>query len=275
MLERVLGLLATTGMGPEVLAMANVAETSGRALETRSRLSPGQQVVIGYDAVGTPVSQRAGPAGLSITTDTADGLSSGLAAGFYPTGSGLYALPTGARVSLHAADAEGRALAQARELVMTRIDGRVTTLVRRMPSLLPETPDLATVALTAEAVEPVFGIGDIETTVLGSVNAGLAVTRVTRRAIPGPIGARFDTLPAEITRGMDGHMKAANATSATATSAGTHAGTAAVLVANIATTRMDVTGRIATVVSGHAAAINSQVTTVLGSVNSGIVGQGD
>ena len=125
--------------------------------------------------------------GVLVTESTAAGLSSGLAAGIYPPGSALYAVPPAGQLSLFQEAQDRRALALATELVMTRIDGSVTNIIT---GIVP--PEMASVYALQQG--PAIGVvlGEVQSTVIGSVNTGEIVTHVDVTASLGQMGGGID-----------------------------------------------------------------------------------
>jgi hypothetical protein len=110
-LDRVLLLVDSMGFGPTSGYLMNVAVSAGAAPvgDTR-RLRAGDTVIVGYPAGGAAIRATADASGLIVTPDSANAMATGLSAGIYPLGSGLYSLPPAAHISLFQQDAQNRAL---------------------------------------------------------------------------------------------------------------------------------------------------------------------
>lgn len=270
-LERVLGTIAATPLVSAHGVLANIAETFSAAPQSAPRrLDPGDRVIIGYDATGTPVHATADVFGVTVTPSQAAALGAGVPPGFYPAGSPLFALPASVQVSLFEYDATGAALEEARVLTETRIDGRITNRVNRV---IPG--DLARVASVALDQDAMIGLGMIGATALGAVNAGSIVTDVTARWDPGATRAQIDLATAQVALGASGAVQAAATTTGLASQHATQAagGSAetAVALLNIGSNRMDITGAVLTVVRQQSLQVEAAVTTVLGAVNGGTI----
>lgn len=271
LLERLLVSISVDHAQANWNMKANIAENYAGIATAARVLTPGDKVVIGYDAGGTPVEAISGVNGISVTPLQANALQSGLAAGLYPAGSRLYALPPGAQLSLYEAAEDGRALAAAQELFASLIDGRITML---MYSTLPV--ELAEIAVISEGLN--FGdFGAIASTALGAVNTGEIVTGVRIEPIAGPIGFQVDLLKAQIAHGPNATIDAAVTDSLHAVSSRVlelgGSPNSAVLALNYAGNTMTVTTAILNQVSGVSLKINSLVSTAIGAVNGGIVGR--
>ncbi len=252
--------------------MANIAENaSGSLAVAPRRLMPGDRVVIGYDAGGYAVTSVAGDNGLAVTSAQAAGLQSGLSEGLYPVGSQLYSVPPAARLSLYEAAADGQSLASARELLNTRIDGRVTNLIY---STVPE--DLAEIAAITRGAR-FATMGEIGTTALGAVNAGDILTGLKTERLVGPIGVEIDLLKARIAEGPDAHYQAAvtDTVIAVRTSNRELGGEPDLPAArlNIAANMMPVTAAVVNRTMGVSVKVDSITATAIGAVNGGFVGR--
>jgi len=272
MLESLLRAIDTEHADASWNIMANVAENApGAFVNTNRLLRPGDRVVIGYDTEGNPVTSVAGAGGLAVTSAQAAGLQSGLSAGLYPVGSQLYSVPPAARLSLYEAAADGQSLASARELLTTRIDGRVTNLIY---STVPE--DLAEVAAITRGAR-FAAMGEIGTAALGAVNAGDILTGLTAERVVGPIGVEIDLLKARIVEGQDASYHAAVTDTVFAMRAShRELGGAPDLPAvrlNIAANLMPVTAAVVNRTMGVAIKVNSITATAIGAVNGGLVGR--
>lgn len=271
LLERLLVSIADQYAHENWNINANIAENFGDIGMGMRLLAPGDKVVIGYSTAGSPVEAIASENGILVTKLQADALQSGLAAGRYPAGSLLYALPLGAQLSLYQAAEDGRALTSAQELLSTRIDGRITTL---MHSTLPA--DRVEVASIFSGVN-FADIGYMTSTALGAVNSGELVAAVRRESAVGPIGVQVELLKAQIAQGRDVGIDVAITNSMQAVSSRTSelggSPDSAILELNFAGNEMGVTAEIVNQVSGVSLSVNSLVSTAIGSINAGIVGR--
>lgn len=273
-LEAVLERIAGMGQSPLAAIMANVAESSGGPVEATRVLRPGDRVIIGYDSAKVPVYGTASPAGVLVTTAQAEAVvPTGLAAGLYPVGSALYALPPAGQLSLYEEAQDGLKLDRARELMLSRIDGSVTNIVTGLlfPDLAPRT---LISAYDGTAAQDLFGIDEINTTVLGAVNAGEIVTRVSVKYVTEHLDAAVGMSLAEISSGANMTLNevavdTARARSITSSQLGGPDGAA--LALNMAANVMEITGRVENRVQGHGASVARAVTTVIGAVNGGVV----
>lgn len=271
-LERV--LRALDAMGPPLTGVfANVAAQG--APDAARVLRPGDRVIVGYAPGGAAVTALAGPEGLYLDPAQAAGLQTGLAAGLYPPGSALYALPPAGQLSLYQADRDDRALAQAREFLATRVDGSITTVMTGLT--LPELALVHAGPGGGPGYDPAGALaGRIEATVLGAVNTGQVVTALAIDVVPqDPGGALFPAL-AGIAAGASQSVHQAQGEGVSALSArigqlggGPEGG---VLMLNLAANEAEVLGRIETRISGQSARLGSMVATVLGAVNGGAIG---
>lgn len=271
-LQRVLAALDAMGASPVAGLFANIAASTSPVVEqVGRRLVAGDAVIIGYDALGAPVRATATAEGVLVTESTAAGLSSGLAAGIYPPGSALYAVPPAGQLSLFQEAQDRRALALATELVMTRIDGSVTNIIT---GIVP--PEMASVYALQQG--PAIGVvlGEVQSTVIGSVNTGEIVTHVDVTASLGQMGGGIDLALAEVTVGANQALDRA----ATANAAALHFENRALggapdlraVMINLAGNAQTVTGAVTTIVTRQSVAIGDSVTTVIGAVNAGVVG---
>ena len=268
-LQRVLSTIARTPLVSADSIIANIAETFSRGLTPSPRtLTAGDRVIIGYDPFGNPVETTADVFGLTVTGDQASALGAGVPPGFYPAGSRLFALPTSVQLSLFETDADGGALGEARVLTESRIDGSITNRINRV---IPD--DLSRVASVALDETAQVTVGMIGATALGSTNAGTIVTDVLARYDPDASRTRIDLAMAEAAIGAAGAMRITETTTAMAREqvSWTAGGSAdnALAMLNISSSRMDVTGAVATIVRQQSLRIETVTTTVLGALNGG------
>lgn len=269
-LDRVLQLIDQMYSGPDnPFIMANIAVTSPSLQERPRLLAPGDTVIIGYDIANGPVYATAGPSGLSVTPADAAKLTRGVAAGLYPPKSALYALPPAGQLSIHAETEAGAPLDLAQETVMAKIDGTVFNTILGVYS------GVASEVRSAKVISAVNELGTISTTVLGAVNSGEIVTHV--RLVTDPLGQMdFDQIdPAILARGADMGKFVAVAGAAKAMSLDVSpAGSVPhqmVMSLNLASNRMEITGRVRNIAMGTATIVDQVTTTVLGAVNTGSV----
>lgn len=271
-LAKVLGRIAEMGGSPLATVMMNVAETAAAPVDQLRTLRPADRVVIGYGPGGVPVLAAADALGLRVTPEAAAALQTGLAAGLYPLGSALHRLPPAGQLSLVAQAQDGRRLDLARELVLSRIDGSVTTLVQGL--LLPDlAPALMVAAHQDGPGDALLRLGAIASTVLGTVNAGELVTHVQAGWSADALTPRIDLALAGVDTGASTGWQAAATTAATADALrsavmGGQPGARA-LVANLSSNAQAVTGAVRLRVDGVGIAASSAITTVLGAVNGG------
>ena len=271
-LEGVLERINQMGGSPLMSIMANLAETIATPVTEDRKLLEGDRVILGYDISGNPVTTVAGPTGVTVTPVLAASMTSGLAAGLYPVGSALYALPPAGQLSLFDETVTGRALETARELAMSRIDGSVTNIIEGLllPDLVPAT--LVAAQIAQSVAENQIVMQDIRTTVLGAVNTGEIVTNVTVSFQPG---GSVDLALAGISNGADIAVQQAQTRSAWASSVqfsqiGGQPDVQA-LALNIAHSASAITGAVVNRVNGQSVVVGDIVTTVLGAVNGGRV----
>lgn len=268
-LERIFAALAETAFGADVLFMVNVAENTSSFMSQPARLKSGQTVVIGYDTVGAPVIAQSDDFGVTVTAAQALELERGLPPGFYPTGSGLFSIPTGAQLSLYEADRDGQAIATARELVSTRIDGQILTVIGLSPRFA-EFGDLALVAGQNSALRAITQIDALQTTVLGAVNNGIAVTNVVAN-YGTDVLVPTDIIASKVSRGANmSYMQAATDQVEAVHLVQVVTSGPSVLM-NLASNDMDVIGSIRLRVSDQSGSALKVVTTAIGAVNSGII----
>ena len=272
-LARVLDQISGMGVSPLAAVMMNAAVN---APATAARLlAPGDIVVIGYAADGRPMRAEAGAGGLLVPDVLAAGMTSGLAAGLYPVGSQLYALPPAGQLSLFDAAQDGRRLAQARDLALSRVDGTVTTILRGL--ILPDlAPTLLASAYQAPHGPDAMQIEEITSTVLGAVNAGEIVLNLQAEWDVGAQLPRIDLALAGIARGADTALSEAVTTRTSSLAARIAATPAAQgagsMMLNLATNALTVTGAVVQDVQGVTYGVQSTVTTVIGAVNGGRIG---
>lgn len=271
-LARVLGRIAEMGASPLAAVMMNVAETVPDAGMQARPLRPGDTVVIGYASDGEPVTATAGPLGVQVAPEMAARLATGLAAGLYPVGSALHSLPPAGQLSLMAQAADGRRLDLARELVLSRIDGSVTTIVKGL--LLPDlAPAMLVTAQDGWAHIGVLDMGALTTTVLGTVNAGELATNIRAEWSPEALASRIDLALAAVDSGSALALDAAQGGNAAAGAASSRVlggvEDSRALLLNLSSNAMAVTGAVALRVDGASIAAAGVATTVLGAVNGG------
>lgn len=260
-LARVLDLIDSE---PLTGLFVNMAENLPQVTTGRVLLQPGDEVVVGFDAQGMPVTAVAGAAGLRVDAGTAAGMSSGLAAGLYPIGSALYDLPPGGQLSLWQEAANGAALAEARALMTSRIDGRIL-----IGAYAAVTEDLdfsrfAATAVTQSAQTAALG-EELSSTVLGVSNAGVVLAGLDQ------LGPKTDF--SDVSVGVNGLVQQARSGTASALvlTSGQIGGSAAspALVANIGANAADVTGAVLIEMQGVALRVGRIGPTVIGAVNGG------
>lgn len=277
-LENVLRLLTRFDEAPLTGFFGNIAANAG-GLETSPRqLRALDQVVYGYDALGTPLVGTAGPSGLVVTPVMARDAATGLTAGIYPVGSALYDLPPAGQLSLLKEAQDGAALRQATETLLSRVDGSITTVIvgLRFPDLVPNSlvPVLRQVAINQ--IVPDFTAGPLTTTALGAVNAGQVVTNVVvTLGDTVPNGTTLADHMGQIAAGASASMQVASAgavraVQSTMTGMAGQPGGRAILL-DLASNQTEVIGRVDLVIEGANASVADIATTVLGAVNSGSV----
>lgn len=271
-LQRVLAALDAMGASPVAGLFANIAASTAPVVEqVGRRLVAGDAVIIGYDALGDPVRATATAEGVMVSESTASGLASGLAAGLYPPGSALYSVPPGGQLSLFQEAQDQRDLALATELVMTRIDGSVTNIIT---GIVP--PELAAVYAVQQGPDIGLVLGEVQSTVIGSVNTGEIVTHLDVTASLGQVGGGIDLAMSEIAVGANQALDRA----ATANAMAQHFENRALggapdlraVMVNLAGNAQTVTGAVTTIVQSQSVAIGDSVTTVIGAVNAGVIG---
>ncbi len=271
-LERVLPLVTRIEALTANSVFANIAETVTvpNQLSDR-RLSAGDRVVTGYATDGTPTFGVAGLDGLTISQTDASRHDRGLPPGFYPNGSLLFQLAPGAQLSLFNEAQDGALLAQAQELALSRIDGRITTQLLGLT--LPE--ELTAIAAVSSDLSQITTVGNLQSTTLGAVNTGEIVTNIQVDYVPTLDTPAIGFASSRIATGYNAALDSAatSVTEATAVDTTTLGGSAeaAVLALNIASNMAEVTGAVMTHIQGRSASVGTIVTTVLGAVNGGVV----
>lgn len=270
-LERLLVSIAQEHANANWNIKANIAENSGNIGSRPRVLAPGDQVVIGYNASGDPVSAIADKHGVVVTQSQADTMQSGLGAGIYAPGSLLYALPPSARLSLYQATEIGRALSAAQELLVTWIDGRIKNrMYSNLPANLVEVASISSVLNFAD-------FGNLTSTALGAVNTGEIVSSVQAEFTVEPIGIQVELLKAEIGQGPNASIDVAVTNSLYAVSSRTAelgaSSDPSVFILNLAANEMNVSAAIENQVSGISFSVRSLVSTAIGAINAGVVGR--
>lgn len=270
-LESVLARIDQMGNSPLMSVMVNLAETIASPIISDRLLMAGDRVILGYDVAGNMVSATAGPAGVFVTPAMAGSMSTGLAAGLYPVGSTLYALPPAGQLSLFHETGAGQVLETARDLALSRIDGTVTNVIEGL--LLPDLVPATLVAVyDGQSAQQGLVIQDIRSTVLGAVNTGEIVTQIS---VSLQQGGTIDLALAGITQGADIAVREAQSRTAAASSVQiSQIGGRPEVVAlalNLAHSASDISGAVVNRVNGQTIGIGEIVTTVLGAVNGGRV----
>jgi hypothetical protein len=273
-LEEVLRRIDLMGSSPLSAIMVNLAENIATPLQSPLGLQPADMVIVGYAGDGAAVLVQAGPAGVTVSPELAQSMSAGLSAGLYPVGSQLYQLPPAGQISLYEESREGQALAQAQALLMSRIDGSITTFITgiRLPELAPA--QLASVYDTRHASD-LLDLKQINSTVLGAVNTGEVVTNVTAAWRTGELAPIIDVRLAEVNMGANARATEAAVGTADASSLSMlelgASSDAPSLVLNQATNGMAIAGQIRTIVQNQSVHIGGLMTTTIGAVNAGAV----
>lgn len=271
-LEDLLARIDRMGISPLMSVMINLAETVATPTSEARQLQAGDPVIVGYDAAGNAVSGIAGPRGVVVTPAMAGAMPRGLAAGLYPLGSALYTLPPAGQLSLYHESASGLALASARDLAMSRIDGTVTNVISGL--LLPDLVPASLVAVYDAEGGPggLMILQDIHTTVLGAVNTGEIVTEISVGWQPG---GSIDLALAGVSQGASIAVQEAQTRTAAAQSVDIHqiGGRPDVqaLALNLAHSACGISGAVMNDISGKTGGIGDIVTTVIGAVNGGRV----
>jgi hypothetical protein len=269
-LERVLVAIADMGDGSPLTGIfANIAETVPGLTAVPRRLSAGDEVIVGYDANGAPVTATAGLTGVQVDSTSAAQIATGLAAGFYPIGSQLYQLPPAGQLSLWQSAQDGAALDEARTLLASRIDGRIN-----VAGLATVTNDVDYVALASVATDEASraaALGQsIQSTVLGVSNSGTVLTGLSAIVDPVDLSAVRYGLNVDIRHATSG---AALAISEVSTQLGGQSDSR-ILALNVAANVVDVTGAIRIDLAGVSMHIDDVRSTVLGAVNGGSIVSG-
>jgi hypothetical protein len=275
-LESVLAKIDQMGGSPLMSIMVNLAETIASPTTKDRLLMAGDRVILGYDAAGNAVSATAGPMGVLVPSAMALSMPTGLAAGLYPVGSALYALPPAGQLSLFHETGAGQALEIARDLALSRIDGTVTNVIEGLllPDLVPAM--LVTVYDGQGGQGGLLAIEEIHSTVLGAVNAGEIVTQIRVSLQPG---ATIDLALAGISRGakiavQDAQNRSTAAGSLQIRQIGAIPEMQA-LALNLAHSASGISGAVLNRVEGQTVDIGEIVTTVIGAVNGGRVNGAD
>lgn len=275
-LEEVLFRIDLMGTSPLSAVMVNLAENIATSRSAPRTLQPGEQVIVGYDRNGSAIALQAGPAGVMVPPELAANMSTGLQAGLYPVGSHLYQVPPAGQLSLYEQSRDGEALSRAQALLMSRVDGSITTVISgvMLPELAPA--QLARVYDGHQDTDA-LGLDSIRSTTLGAVNTGQILTNVTAKwqadALTPDIGVRL----AEVSMGASTQLAEAMITTAGASSLSTHelGGTrGAALVLNQATNGTAIAGQITTIVQSQSVRIDEILTTAIGAVNAGAINPG-
>lgn len=260
-LERVLRLIEAQDFSAVFINSAIAMEGLHDAALT---LQPGQEVVVGFDALGNPVTATAGATGLWVDDAAAGGIATGLARGLYPVGSALYSLPPAGQLSLWQQDAQGSALREARGLIAGRVDGRIG--IAALADDL-QFAQLGAAAVTDRAVTAATG-RVIASTVLGVSNAGTVLSGLTSEALVPDLSS--------VTMGATGRIDqaiAAGGVEALAQSSRLVAGGEgpSLVALNLGSNAQDVTGAVRLQVERVAVQVGAIAPTVLGAVNDGLV----
>lgn len=273
-LEEVLFRIDLMGTSPLSAIMVNLAENIATPLQTTRDLLAEDLVIVGYASDGTTVTVQAGADGLTVTPELAASMSSGLRAGLYPVGSQLFQLPPAGQLSLYEQSREGEALSQAQALLMSRVDGSITTVITGivLPDLAPAR--LASVYDTRNEADR-LGFQQISSTVLGAVNTGEILTNVSATwqadALTPQIGLRL----AEVSLGANAHVSEAIIDTASASSLSLvelgGSSTNPALVLNLASNGTAIDGHIRTIVQNQTILIGEIMTTTIGALNAGAV----
>ncbi|SOB89439.1 hypothetical protein SAMN05877809_1017 [Rhodobacter sp. JA431] len=275
-LADVIARIESMGPAPLMAVMANVAQNTAQALFSPRLLSPGDNVVVGFDAEEEEVFATAGATGLEISQTQAASIATGLSAGLYPIGSALYELPPAGQLALWEEARDGSALAAAQSQTWSRIDGSIQTVL----TTELQRNILADVVAVAQPpawdwTESDFGI--LAATALGAVNTGEIITRIDvawDADLDRPdLGIRSALL--ETGASIDLVQTQTNTTAAQSLQLTRLGSTpdAAALLLNLASNNSEVIARVDTRVYNIAAGINGAITTVIGAVNAGQVGE--
>lgn len=274
-LAEVLDRIAGMGVSPLGAIFLNASFNAPRPLIQPRGLQPGQRVIVGFDPLGSPVHATAGETGLLVSPELAGSLSSGLAAGLYPPGSALYSLPPAGQLSLYEADRNGDRLDRATESVLAAVDGSITNIIESR--LLP---DLAPVRAMAGSLQPpvdrMVDFDTVSSTVLGAVNSGEIIAAIRVETLIADHLPVIDIDAAGIALGGSFRLDESailDGVAAQSLAIRQPGGTpdARSLVANLSSNLGAVNGRIANHIAGQGVNIASITSTVIGSVNAGIV----
>lgn len=271
-LVEVLRKIAAMGPSPLGAVMMNASVNAPLATRRPSHLQTGQSVVIGYGPGGTAITAPATAQGVLITPLEAAELTSGLAAGLYPVGSQLYAVPPAGQLSLYQLDQRGRQLEQATSMALATIDGSIQNIITA--ALFPDLAEVRIRAFDAsQQAARGIDIADLSTTVLGAVNSGKIISEIRIDAIVPDGATLLGTDPASIGQGaMIGLQEAmagnATAISMTRSEIGTQTDISA-LILNLAQSASAVNAQVANMIDGQSASIKTITTTAIGSVNDG------
>lgn len=276
LLSDVLERIARLGPSPLAAIMVNASVNAPLPQTVPRRMADGMRLIIGYDPAGNAVEATAGPDGLLVTPQTSALLQSGLAAGLYPIGSAVFSLPPAGQLSLYEADRNGARLERATEMLLAGVDGSVTTII---DGLLM--PDLAPVQALARQVQTpdahVLQLDRVTTTVLGAVNSGEIVSSIRIDQLVDTATITIDIDKAGIATGHSiatGQAIAGNAQAhaLTARQIGGEDGVSALLL-NLSVNASEINGAVITEIRNQTTHISSITTTVIGSVNSGLVAE--
>lgn len=253
--------------------MINLADNSPSGMTLMPRyLTAGDRVIVGYDVSGQPDYATVGETGLTVTAEDAFDHVRGLPPGFYPVGSMLFQLEPAAQLSLYESDFSGQSLEAAQVLVMSYIDASITTYISGVVS-----HELTEIAAIEFDFDQIIDVGTIQTTALGAVNTGEIVSNINVDFNPDLSVPEMNYALSQIANGVNGAVSEAESTSTYAINGVTDAigGTedTAFLALNIASNSSAIVGRVMTTVHARSAVVHDVVTTVIGAVNGGIVGQ--
>ncbi|MBR2655601.1 MAG: hypothetical protein IKD58_03760 [Loktanella sp.] len=271
-LERVLALLDSAY--PHIQASnisANIAENISNPTTRPRSLVTGDRVIIGYDSTGTAVLGTADTFGVFVDATQASALGSGVSAGLYPVGSAVYSLPPAGQLSIFEQSSDGSSLALAQELVMTRIDGSITNMLTSVTPRL--TSDVT--AFNSGMYSSYIDVSTMGSTALGAVNAGEIITHIQVITGSDALGVAGIDL-AQLSKGPNAAFDLALAGDISAL---THRVSQmgggineSMLALNIASNTSEVTGRVSNIIVGLNGSIGDIVTTTIGAVNGGMIG---
>lgn len=253
--------------------MINVADNSPSGMMQVPRyLTAGDRVIVGYDEMGQPDYATVGQNGLTVTTEDALSHDRGLPPGFYPVGSMLFQLEPAAQLSLYESDFSGQSLEAAQVLMTSYINGNITTYISGVVAY-----ELTEIAAIEFDFDQVFNVGRVQSTVLGAVNTGEIATNITVDFDPDLDVPEMNYALSQISNGINGAVSAAESATTYAVSGTTDAiggdVETAFLALNIATNTSAIAGAIMTTIRARSASVQDAVTTAIGAVNGGIVGQ--